>query len=86
MRTLIVAVPALLLAACATQAPAPADKAAAPAATPAATAAAKPGPQCYSGDHSRFFNVGDKASIAGVNVVCKATGDGKAAQWMGDKH
>lgn len=81
MRTLIPAFPVLLLAACASQAPAPAEKAAAP-----ATSAAKSGPQCYSGDHSRFFNVGEKTSIAGVNVVCKAAGDGKAAQWMGDKH
>jgi len=85
MRILITALPALLLAACASQAPAPAEKAAAPATSAAATAA-KPGPQCYSGDHSRFFNVGEKTSIAGVNVVCKAAGDGKAAQWMGDKH
>ncbi len=82
MRTLIFAFPALLLAACASQAPAPADKAAAP----TTAAAAKPGPQCYSGDDSRFFDVGDKTSIGGVKVVCKATADGKAAQWMGEKH
>lgn len=81
MRTLIASSLVVLLSACASQAPAPAEMAAAPAA-----AAAKPGPQCYSGDHSRFFNVNDKATIAGVNVVCKATADGKAAQWMGDKH
>ncbi len=74
MRSLIASSLVLLLSACASQAPAPAAE------------AAKPGPQCYSGDHSRFFSVNDKTTIAGVNVVCKATADGKAAQWMGDKH
>jgi hypothetical protein len=83
MRTLIVSSIAVLLSACASQAPTKAE--AAPAPAPVA-AAAKPGPQCYSGDDSRFFDVGANASIAGVKVVCKATADGKAAQWMGEKH
>jgi hypothetical protein len=64
---------ALTLTACATQAPAPA-------------AVEKKGPQCWSGDHSKFFDVGSKTTIAGVSVECKPTSDGKAAQWMGAKH
>jgi hypothetical protein len=72
----------LLLAACATQNTAPEKVATAPA---AAAPAAKPGPQCYSGEHERFFNVDEKASIAGVAVTCKATADGKSGQWMGSK-
>ena len=80
MRTLIVSSLVVLLSACASQAPAPAEKAA------ASPSPAKASPQCYSGDHGRFFNDNEKTAIAGVNVVCKATSDGKAAQWMGDKH
>lgn len=53
---------------------------------PAAAAPAAKAPQCYSGDHGKFFNVGDKAAIAGVAVVCEATSDGKNAQWMGVGH
>jgi hypothetical protein len=81
MRTIYVATIALALSACATQSPPPV---AAPVA--AAPAAEKKAPQCWSGDHSKFFNVGEKTSIASVNVECKPTSDGKAAQWMGSKH
>jgi hypothetical protein len=48
--------------------------------------AAKPGAQCYSGDHGKFFDVDEKTTIAGVAVTCKATADGKSGQWMGSKH
>ena len=82
MRTLMLSVFVLALSACASQTPAPEKSAAAPAAEPAV----KTGPQCYSGDHSRFFNVDAKTTIAGVAVTCKATGDGKSGQWMGSKH
>lgn len=78
MRTLILSVFVLALSACASQTSAPEKSAAAP--------AAKPGPQCFSGDHGRFFNVDEKTTIAGVAVTCKATGDGKSGQWMGSKH
>ena len=81
MRTLLASVIALTMSACASQAPAPEKAAAAPEKT-----AAKPGPQCYSGDESRFFNVDEKTTIAGVAVTCKATGDGKSGQWVGAKH
>ncbi len=77
MRTALVLVSAMFLAACASQTAAPEKVAAAP--------AAKPGPQCYSGDHGRFFKVEEKTTIAGVAVICKATSDGKAGQWMGSK-
>lgn len=87
MRSLfIAAVSALTLAACASQAPAPA-----PAPAPAKPAAAAPAPapakapQCYSSDHGKFFDVGSKAAISGVDVVCQPTSDGKGAQWMGAK-
>ncbi len=83
MRYIPVLAAALLLSACASQNTAPEKVAAAPA---AAAPAAKPGPQCYSGEHERFFNVDEKASIAGVAVTCKATSDGKSGQWMGGKH
>ncbi|MBI3149007.1 MAG: hypothetical protein HYZ17_10905 [Betaproteobacteria bacterium] len=43
-------------------------------------------PQCYSGDAGRFFNVGDKTTISGLEVSCVATSDGKSGQWMGAKH
>lgn len=83
MRSLILAIAtATAITACASSTPAPEKAAAAPA--PAA-APAKPAPQCYSGDHGKFFNAGDKATISGVNVVCEKTSDGKAAQWMGVK-
>ncbi|WP_153132577.1 hypothetical protein [Dechloromonas hortensis] len=76
MRSLILAAAtALTLTACASQAPAP----------QAAATPAKPAPQCYSGDHGKFFDVGAKAAISGVDVVCEKTSDGKAAQWMGAK-
>lgn len=55
-------------------------------AKPAAAAPAAKVPQCYSGDHGKFFSVGDKAEISGVAVVCQATSDGKNGQWMGAGH
>lgn len=82
MRSLILAaVSAIALAACASSTPAPEKTAATPAAAPAA-----PAPQCYSGDHGKFFDVGAKTAISGVQVVCEKTADGKNAQWMGVKH
>lgn len=83
MRYIPVLAAAIVLSACASQNTAPEKAAAAPA---AAAPAAKKGPQCYSGDHGKFFDVDEKASIAGVAVTCKATSDGKAGQWMGSKH
>lgn len=83
MRIVLIAASLLALSACATQ------EAAKPAATPApATSTAAPAakaPQCYSGDHGKFFNVGEKATISGVNVTCEKTSDGKNGQWMGAK-
>ena len=79
MRSIPVLAALLLLSACASQNTAPEKKG-------AEAPAAKKGPQCYSGDHGKFFDVGEKAGIAGVDVVCKATSDNKAAQWMGAKH
>jgi hypothetical protein len=76
MRYLIIAAAALSLAACATQ-------------EPVKTAEAKPAakvPQCWSGDHNKFFDAGAKTTIAGVDVTCEKTSDGKNAQWMGNKH
>lgn len=76
MRYLIAAVAALVLSACASQ-------------EPVKTADAKPAakaPQCWSGDHGRFFDVGAKTAISGVEVSCEKTSDGKNAQWMGKKH
>jgi hypothetical protein len=78
MRIVPVLASVLLLVACASQNTAPDKAAAAP--------TAKSGPQCYSGDHGRFFNVEEKTTIAGVAVTCKATADGRAGQWMGGKH
>jgi outer membrane biogenesis lipoprotein LolB len=75
MRYLIAAVAALVLSACASQ-------------EPVKTADAKPAakaPQCWSGDHGRFFDVGATTSISGVEVACEKTSDGKNAQWMGKK-
>ena len=91
MRSLfIAAVSALTLAACASQAPAPAPapapaKPAAAAPAPAPAPAPAKAPQCYSSDHGKFFDVGSKAAISGVDVVCQPTSDGKGAQWMGAK-
>jgi hypothetical protein len=84
MRTLFVAAIALALSACATQEAAKSAAAPAPATTTVAAPAAK-APQCYSGDHGKFFNIGDKATISGVNVTCEKTSDGKNGQWMGAK-
>lgn len=78
MRIVLVLASVVLLAACASQSAPPEKVAMAP--------AAKPGPQCYSGDHGRFFNVEEKTTIAEVAVTCKATADGKSGQWMGSKH
>jgi len=71
----------LALSACASQSTPPAK----PAATPAPAAAAK-APQCWNGDVSAFQDVGTKTAISGVAVSCKATSDGKSAQWMGAGH
>lgn len=80
MRPLLILAVASTLTACATQNTNP------PAA-PAPTAKAETkAPQCWSGDAGKFINAGEKAVIAGVNVECKLTSDGKAAQWMGNKH
>lgn len=87
MRSLfLVGLSALTLAACASSAPAP-EKTAAPAPAPAVAAAPAPvkAPQCYSGDHGKFFDLGARTSISGVDVVCQATSDGKGGQWMGAK-
>ena len=97
MRSLLVLSSAIVLTACAGQqampekaAPAPAPVAA-PAAAPAAPApvAAAPvekkAPQCYSGDDSKFFNVGEKTKIAGIDVVCATNSDGKSGQWSTGK-
>lgn len=73
---------ALGLTACAGQTPAPAK----PAAPAPAAAAAPKAPQCWNGDAGAFMDVGTKASISGVSVVCEKTSDGKNAQWMGKKH
>ncbi len=70
---------ALGLTGCATQAPAPADKPLAP----TAAAPAPKAPQCWNGDAGKFEDVGSKASISGVVVVCEKTSDGKNAHWMG---
>ena len=43
-------------------------------------------PQCYNGDDLKFYKVGEKATISGVQLVCEATADKKNAQWMSDKH
>ena len=69
---------ALGLTACAGQTPAPA--------APSPVAAAPKAPQCWNGDAGAFMDVGAKASISGVAVVCEKTSDGKNAQWMGAKH
>jgi hypothetical protein len=74
---------ALGLSACASQAPAP-SPAPAPSAAVAPAPAAK-APQCWNGDASKFMDVGTKAAISGVEVVCEKTSDGKNAQWMGAK-
>jgi hypothetical protein len=42
-----------------------------------------PPPQCYSGDHGKYFDLGAKTSISGLEVICEKTADGKKAQWMG---
>jgi len=81
MRTLLIVCSSLaLLTACAA---APESKSEA---TPAVkTEAPAKGPQCYSGDAGKFFDVGAKASVSGVEVSCAATSDGKGASWVGVK-
>lgn len=74
---------ALGLSACASNpTPAPAEK---PAAQAPGAAAPAPAPQCWNGDAGKFEDVGVKAAISGVTVVCEKTTDGKSAQWMGVK-
>jgi hypothetical protein len=85
MRTIFALTAALALTACATQAPAPTPTPA-PAAAPAPAKAEMKAPQCWHADNSAFVDVGVKATISGVKVECKATTDGKSAQWMGNKH
>lgn len=68
----------LLLSACASESLAPAQSKSAE--------APKPAPRCYSGDDGKFYPVGQKAVISGVDVTCSATADGKSGQWMGTKH
>lgn len=75
MRNLLIIATALVVSACASQGSAPSS-----------AATEKKAPQCWSGDHSKFFDVGAKTTISGVAVECKPTSDGKAAQWMGAKH
>lgn len=78
---------ALGLSACASQAPAPSPAPApAPSAAAAAPAPAAKAPQCWNGDAGKFMDIGTKAAISGVEVVCEKTSDGKNAQWMGKKH
>lgn len=79
MRSSILFVVVAALAGCAAPAPS-----AAPVAMFDMIAAAR----CWSTDHSRFFDVGARASIAGVVVDCKPTADGRAARWVdsGDIH
>ena len=81
MRLPLLLIATALLTACATQtAPSGPAPVTAPAQKPA-----KPGPQCWSGDHGAFFDVGTKTSLSGVPVECQLTSDGKSAQWMGNK-
>ncbi len=76
MRYLIVVAAALSVTACATH----------EAAKKADTAPAAKTPQCWSADHNKFFDVGAKATISGVEVSCEKTSDGKSGQWLGKKH
>ena len=79
MRTLLIVCSSLaVLAACA----ATPEPKAAPAAKSESSAK---GPQCYSGDAGKFYNVGEKTSVSGVQVSCDATSDGKSASWVGVK-
>ncbi len=78
MRILFIALSSLaVLTACAT---APEPKAEIKAEAPKQVA------QCYSSDAGKFFKVGEKTTISGVEVSCVATSDGKNGQWMGAKH
>lgn len=69
---------AVLLAACASESVSPSQG------QPAA--AEKLAPRCYNGDDGKFYPVGQKAVVSGVEVACTATSDGKSGQWMGAKH
>ena len=82
MRIVLPLLLSALLAACASHEPQPAAKPAASAKSETTVKA----PQCWSGDDGKFFDVGQKAKVAGIEVVCTATADGKNAQWMGGKH
>ncbi|MBK9522660.1 MAG: hypothetical protein IPO13_13815 [Rhodocyclaceae bacterium] len=93
MRSLFILSSAILLSACAGQQAVPEKSAPAPApvaapAAPAPVAAApveKKAPQCYSGDAGKFFNVGDKTTVSGIEVICATNSDGKAGQWAAVK-
>ena len=92
MRSLFILSSAILLSACAGQQAVPEISAPAPAAAlvaaPAPVAAApveKKAPQCYSGDAGKFFNVGDKTTVSGIEVICATNSDGKAGQWAAVK-
>jgi len=77
MRTIVIALSSLLfLAACAAT---PEPK------TEMKAEVQKKGPQCYSGDAGRFFNINDKTTISGIEVYCAATADGNNGQWMSAK-
>lgn len=78
-RFLVTSALALGLSACVATAPTPS------AGTPATPPVAK-APQCWNGDTGVFQDMGSKATISGVAVTCKATSDGKNAQWMGGGH
>ena len=90
MRSLFILSSAILLSACAGQQAVPEKSApaTAPVAAPAPVAAApveKKAPQCYSGDAGKFFNVGDKTTVSGIEVICATNSDGKAGQWAAVK-
>lgn len=76
-----------VLSACASKTPVPEKAAVVPSQAPvaAAVAAEKVVPKCYSGDAGKFFSVGDKTNIAGIDVECKPNSDGKSGQWMAVK-
>jgi hypothetical protein len=79
MRTALISiVSAVFLVACASEGSAPAQSKSA--------TAEKPAPRCYNGDDGKFYPVGQKAVVSGVEVNCTATSDGKSGQWMGAKH
>ncbi len=78
-KTLALVGAAALIAGCASTAPSTA-----PAAAEKKPEVAKVA-QCYSGDTGRFFGIGEKTTISGLEVTCTATSDGKNGQWMSAK-